>query len=310
MKKTFPEFANVELGGDAPEIYVRETRHMIGEYRLNVVDLLENNDQWDRIAFGSYVGDIQPKDQYEKGNVILEPTQYAIPFRSIVPQKIDGLLVVGRSASYDTLAHGSARVIPNGMAEGEAAGVAAKVAKKHSTSFREMSKSKAQIAEMQSIMNKQGMDIKPYKLKNEPYMNHKDYEGLKVAVYLHLTDGSYGNTKFDLDGLSNSQRVVYHLNSIQKKYPAVFPGSPSAAIAKFTESETNGPVSLDQLSYTIIKAMNLQTPLQDSQAELVKQKLLTQATVDSINNKAILTNGDVFMVLRDLLAGAVGLHFE
>ena len=49
-----------------------------------------------------------------------------------------------------------------------------------------MSKSKDQVAEMQSIMNKQGMDIHPYKAKNEPYMNHKDYDGLKVAVYLAL----------------------------------------------------------------------------------------------------------------------------
>ncbi|MEX2461477.1 MAG: FAD-dependent oxidoreductase [Paenibacillaceae bacterium] len=310
MRKTFPEFANVELGDVAPELYVRETRHMIGEYRLNVVDLLENKDQWDRIAFGSYAGDIQPKDSVEKGNVILDPIQYAIPFRSIVPQKVDGLLVVGRSASYDTLAHGSARVIPNGMAEGEAAGVAAKVAKEHNVTFREMSKSKDLIAEMQDMMNKQGMDIKPYKLKNQDYMNHKDYAGLKVAVYLGITNGSYGNKMFDLDGISNSQRVVNSLNVMKRKYPAVFPGSPSAAIAAMTEAEAKLPVSLEQLSYTIIKTMNVQIALKDSLAELIKQKLLTQTTLDWIPNKASLTNGDVFMVIRDLLAYSVDLHFE
>ncbi len=35
-----------------------------------------------------------------------------------MPLKIDNLLVVGRSASYDSLAHGSARVIPVGMVTG------------------------------------------------------------------------------------------------------------------------------------------------------------------------------------------------
>jgi hypothetical protein len=309
MKKTFPEFANVELDGDAPELYVRETRHMRGEYRLNVVDLLENKDQWDRIAFGSYAGDIQPKDQSEKGNVILDPIQYAIPFRSIVPQKVDGLLVVGRSASYDSLAHGSARVIPNGMAEGEAAGVAAKVAKEYNTSFREMSKSKEQVAQMQNLLNKQGMDLKPYKLTNEPYMDHKDYAGLKVAVYLGLASGSYGNKNFDLDGVSNSQRVVNQFNTIKKKYP-IFKGNPSAAITAMTESEVKQPISLEQLSYIIVKTMNLQTLKNNAQAELVKQKLITQASIDSITKKDILTNGDVYMVLRDVLAGLVGLHFE
>ena len=60
------------------------------------------------------------------GGVVLKPKQYAIPYRSIVPLKVDNLLVVGRSASFDTLPHGSARVIPTGMATGQAAGAAVK----------------------------------------------------------------------------------------------------------------------------------------------------------------------------------------
>jgi hypothetical protein len=56
--------------------------------------------------------------------------------------------------------------------------------------------------------------------------------------------------------------------------------------------------------------MNLQISLQNSQAELVKQKLLTQATIDLIANKDALTNGEVYMVLKDLLAGKVNLHLE
>ncbi|WP_233568071.1 FAD-dependent oxidoreductase [Cohnella faecalis] len=115
----FEEFKNVELDAIAPELYIRETRHMNGLYRLNVVDLLENRDQWDRIAFGSYPADIQRTAPSDNGAVVVDPIQYAVPFRSIVPREIDGLLVVGRSASYDTLAHGSARVIPTGMAEGK-----------------------------------------------------------------------------------------------------------------------------------------------------------------------------------------------
>jgi hypothetical protein len=307
LKKTFPEFAGVELDGIAPELYVRETRHLIGEYRLSIIDELENKDQWDRIAFGSYEADIQPSVPSDGGNIILDPIKYAIPFRSIIPQKVDGLLVVGRSASYDSLAHGSARVIPNGMAEGEAAGVAAKVAKEHKTSFRQMSKSKELVAQMQSLMNKQGMDIQPYKLKNEPYMDHKDYAGLKAAVYLGLANGSYGNKSFDLDGPSNRLRIINHFRySIQKKYPTAFPGT-----VEVVDKETGAlPVSLAQLCYTISEAMNVKTNLEESQAELVKKKLLTQATIDSIKKKDNLTNGDVFQVINDVLAVLVDLRFE
>jgi hypothetical protein len=312
LKKTYPEFANAELDGVAPELYVRETRHLLGEYRLSIVDLLENKDQWDRIAFGSYESDLQPANPSDYGNVVLDPIKYAIPFRSIVPQKVDGLLVVGRAASFDSLAHGSARVVPNGMAEGEAAGAAAKVAKEHKISFREMSKTKSLIVQLQDILNKQGMELQPYQLKNEPYMNHKDYGGLKVAVFLGMANGSYGNTRFELDLPSNRQRVVNHfVNNIKKKYPEAFPGSPSAANVGFTKEGAGAlPVSLDQLCFTIVKAMNLQISLQNSQAELVKQKLLTQATIDLIANKDALTNGEVYMVLKDLLAGKVNLHLE
>jgi hypothetical protein len=42
-----------------------------------------------------------------------------------VPRGVEGLWVVGRSAGYDPLAQSSARVVPFGMAMGEAAGVAA-----------------------------------------------------------------------------------------------------------------------------------------------------------------------------------------
>ena len=222
LKKTYPEFAGVELDGVAPELYVRETRHLIGEYRLNIIDELENRDQWDRIAFGSYSGDLQPTSPTDGGKVTLEPIKYAIPFRSLIPMKLDGLLVVGRSASYDSLAHGSARVIPNGMAEGEAAGVAARVAARYKVSFRQLSKSKPYIAEMQSIMNAQGMEIHPYKLENQPYMNHKDYAGLKAAVFLGYAHGSYGNKKFALDELSNRQLIINNFTkNISKKYPKI-----------------------------------------------------------------------------------------
>ena len=84
--------------------------------------MLENRDQWDKIAIGAYPVDVQPTATQTYGTVIGSPDRYAVPFRSLVPLKVDNLLVVGRSASYTSLAAGSARVIPLGMAEGEAAG--------------------------------------------------------------------------------------------------------------------------------------------------------------------------------------------
>ena len=133
-------FKHVEFVETAERLYVRETRHIMGEYRLTITDVLENRDHGDRIAHGSYPVDIQPSGPNDLGNVIGKPAIYSIPFRCLVPLKIDNLLVVGRSASYDSLAHGSARVVPVGMAVGEA-GVWRRPFLAKRTFFREMTSS-------------------------------------------------------------------------------------------------------------------------------------------------------------------------
>ncbi|MCA9895742.1 MAG: FAD-dependent oxidoreductase, partial [Anaerolineae bacterium] len=50
---------------------------------------------------------------------------YDIPFRALLPQKVDGLLVVGRCLSADHDAHASVRSMGQCMAMGQAAGTAA-----------------------------------------------------------------------------------------------------------------------------------------------------------------------------------------
>ena len=48
-----------------------------------------------------------------------------IPYRSLVPERLDGLLAAGRNLSADTRSHAALREIPECWAMGEAAGVAA-----------------------------------------------------------------------------------------------------------------------------------------------------------------------------------------
>ena len=104
MNKHVPGFKDAILTTVAPELYIRETRHMKGLYRLTIDDVLENRDFDDRIGFGSYPVDIQSFSPTEPGYIVGNPKQYAVPFRSIVPPNLPNLLVVGRSASFDSLA--------------------------------------------------------------------------------------------------------------------------------------------------------------------------------------------------------------
>lgn len=298
LKKNYPEFKNVELDQTAPELYVRETRHMQGEYRLTMVDVLENKDQWDRIAFGSYPVDIQRLSPDDAGTVVSKPDQYAVPFRSLIPKKVDGLLVVGRAASYNSLPHGSARVIPVGMAEGQSAGAAVKLAKENKMTFRELSASKELVAKMQDQLNEQGMELKPFSVPAKKFMKHQHYEGLKAVVSLGVAAGGYNND-FNLDEKSNAKRMVNLVGGSKKMKKEAFEGSEKDALEGIKTPEKT-PLTLAQAAYTITSALGLPASKEEAQAELEKKGMLTKETLDSIKDKENLTNGDAYMLIKDL----------
>ncbi len=213
MREKFPGFAEVEFVDTAEQLYVRETRHIQGEYRLTITDVLENRDQWDRIGHGSYPVDVQPTGPENYGNVIGKPAIYSIPFRCLVPLEIDRLLVVGRSASYDSLPHGSARVIPVGMTTGEAAGVACAYAVENEVSFREMTKEREAVQWVQEGLKKQGAYLVEYEPPRPEVMEHWAYPGVKVMRELGLIEGGYVND-YGLERRANKWNIENKLNKV------------------------------------------------------------------------------------------------
>ncbi len=206
LRQNVPGLKHARLDGAAPELYVRESRHIEAEYRLTLDDVLENRDFADRIAFGSYPVDIQPTGPDAPGVIIGRPEQYAVPFRCLVPRGVDGLLVVGRSAGFDTLPHGSARTVPVGMAAGQAAGVAAALALENNLSFRRLAADAALIKNLQDRLGEQGVVLEPFYIENE-LAGHWAYEGLKFVRGLGLAVGGYDNN-YRLDDPIEHQRFL------------------------------------------------------------------------------------------------------
>jgi len=233
VRENFIGFENVELEGTASQLYIRESRHIIGEYQLTIDDVLENRDQWDKIAIVAYPADIQPTAGQTYGTVIGSPDRYAIPFRSIVPLDVENMLVIGRSASYTSLAAGSARVIPVGMAEGEAAGVASAYSLNNAISFRDMSADEAAIADIQKTLKKQGAYLDDFTV-HEAFMDHWAYPGVKVIRSLGLLDGGYSND-YRLEEPMGKWRLQNMINNSLKKT-----GSEFALVEDIADPVTNG----------------------------------------------------------------------
>ena len=176
IKNNVPGFENATLAGVAPELYVRETRHIIGEYRLTVQDILESTTFTSTIGHACYPIDVQTTSIYDYGYIIGAPIQYSIPMGTIVPKGFTNLLTVGRSGSYTSIAAGSARVIPTGMTLGQSAGIMAAISKEKGIDYQRMLSDFSVIKDVQNRMQLQGMylskESKPVVDVNGRYYNY------------------------------------------------------------------------------------------------------------------------------------------
>lgn len=126
LKKRVSGFENAYLMKIGPQIGVRESRRVMGKYVLNAEDVLEARHFEDGIAAASY--DIDIHNPSGTGTVIksLKPgTYYTIPWRCLVPNGVNNLIVASRCISSTHEAHSSLRVMPIVWTIGQAAGVAA-----------------------------------------------------------------------------------------------------------------------------------------------------------------------------------------
>lgn len=215
MRETCEGFENAKLVNTAEQLYVRESRHIECEYMLTIDDELENRAQPDAICTTTYPVDVQATKNQTYGTVVGYPDQYQIPFRSLVPKEIEGLMIVGRSAGYRSLAAGSARIVPTGMACGQAAGVAARVAKDAGLTPREVSASREATIQLQTLLSEQGAKLDHTQTEDE-VTTHWAYAGLKVMRSLGFADGGYSND-YGLDDTVTGGRFANVTNTVFKK---------------------------------------------------------------------------------------------
>jgi hypothetical protein len=129
IKENTPGFESAYIVEIAPQIGIRETRRIRGEYVLTDQDILGCRDFPDTIGVQGW-----PVEAHIKGDVkfVFAPPGSRgfneIPYRIIVPQKVDNLLVAGRCASMSHEGQSSARVSGPCFIMGQAAGTAADLA--------------------------------------------------------------------------------------------------------------------------------------------------------------------------------------
>lgn len=192
LAKNIPGFEKAVLSGVADELYVRETRHIIGEEKLTVKDILDSKYTSRAVAMGSYPLDVQTTSIYDWGYVIANPYQYYIPFGSIIPKGFTNLLTAGRCSSYSSMAAGSARVIPTGMSLAEAAATAASISKQRNITFQDILNNSSYMKDLQQKIVVKGGYIDN---KSKPVLdkNDKNYEAVIEMCEKGILSLGYNN---------------------------------------------------------------------------------------------------------------------
>ncbi len=150
------------------QLYVREGRRLAGEYTLTQHDITGKGQAIkhhpDSIAVGEFPIDSFPVRKRQPGDtIVLEgylgmldyiTRPYEIPYRIMIPEKVDGL-IVPVAASTTHVAFSSIRMEPTWMALGQAAGAAAHLAIQNGVEPR-----KAPVEPLQSLLVEQGQVIR------------------------------------------------------------------------------------------------------------------------------------------------------
>jgi hypothetical protein len=145
--RTVPGFEKSYIVDLPPQLGIRETRRIIGGYMLSGEDVLGCASFEDSIGVNGW-----PIESHVAGDVVFKfppiPESRGfneLPYRMLIPESLDNLLVAGRCASMTHDGQSAARVSGACFAMGEAAGTAAALALGGNTIPRDIAVNKLQL---------------------------------------------------------------------------------------------------------------------------------------------------------------------
>ena len=160
LRDKIPGYEKCFLISTASLMGVRETRHFIGDYTLTAEDIVEARvfDDWiaTRCSFNFDIHNVTGAGLDKDGvqHKFRSKGNYTIPYRCLLPQGIEGLLLAGRSISGTHKAHSSFRVMPICVNIGQGAATAAVTALRDGVGLREVD-----IAKVQHALGEQGVTV-------------------------------------------------------------------------------------------------------------------------------------------------------
>jgi hypothetical protein len=145
-----PGLESLYLSKTATNIGVRETRRIIGEYTVTEQDAIDGRRFPDVVAISS-----NPMPEYRGKRFFFRHEGFDIPYRSLLPKRVDGLVLSGRCISCEQAPFQSARSMAPAMAVGHASGCAAAMA-----ALKGVPPRKTDVKELQKLLRSQNVELR------------------------------------------------------------------------------------------------------------------------------------------------------
>lgn len=186
--KHVPGLENAYLIDMAQQIGVRDSRRIVGDYTLTRDDIFDEARFDDEIALKVYRGPnlkgwvrhstdgSEGHKGHDLGELPMSLIVFGIPYRCLLPAGVDNLIVAGKTVSFDNEAHQRCRLMPECIAMGEAAGVAAAVAVRDGVAPRQVD-----IQEVRRLIAAGGLNIERKAIQLEAVRTMLRSRGMNVV---------------------------------------------------------------------------------------------------------------------------------
>lgn len=136
----------------APQLGIRETRRIVGEYRLTEQDVRKQR------CFEDSIGRLICRiDLYGNKQSSYKPSvceTFSVPYRALIPKNVENLLVSGRCISCDEISFGAVRLMVGCALTGQAAGTAAALSVQQAVTPRQLN-----VLDLRDQLRREGVTV-------------------------------------------------------------------------------------------------------------------------------------------------------
>lgn len=197
LKYAFVPFENCSYKTGPESFYIPEYRHFEGVYRLKVEDILENRDFPTKAVLASAPVDaekfVSPDYSEDYTYIIGNPKIYSIPLECFIAKNYSNLLMVGKKASFSSLAATSAGRLPVSVSSGEVMGITAAYCYLNDLTPLQLSKASEDIInDYHKLLKRRGVTLFDFDEPN-PNRDHWAWPSVKVLTEYGLLAGGMDN---------------------------------------------------------------------------------------------------------------------